>query len=209
MIESWRVELVTPPVLEPLTFAELVDHLREDPETPQRQVLERLIIAARAEIERRCGIALLEQTRRLWLDSFPWSADGEICLPFSPVSSVSSIKYLDQNGDLQTLASGNESPALDPDYLVNTISFPARIMPAYGKFWPATRSQVNAVQIEYVCGFGDRPEDVPEAIRLQMSRLVGHWYENRESTAPGDALPKEVDDQLQAVIMDYRISHFA
>ena len=37
------------------------------------------------------------------------------------------------------------------------------------------------VRIRYVAGYGDEPEDVPEAIRQAILQMVGHLYENRES----------------------------
>ncbi len=41
------------------------------------------------------------------------------------------------------------------DYQVDLTSFRARVTPAYGKYWPITRCQMNAVEVQFVCGYGD------------------------------------------------------
>lgn len=211
MITSWRVEQVVAPAAEPLTVAQIEEQLRL-PSGQETELLESYIKSVRQRIERGCGISFMEQTRRVFLDAFPYC--GVIELPYSPVREIASVKYLDSEGELQTLASGNESPALEAQYLLDNKSFPSRIYRAYNVTWPVTRLIIDAVQIEYVCGFPDEVGSspvvpaLPEDMLTEMKRAIGHWYENRETTAPGDVLPKEVDDLLCNAITNFRVSHF-
>lgn len=112
------------------------------------------------------GIALMEQTWEQYLDCFPCV----IRIPLGPVQSVESIKYIDAQGDEQTL---DES-----EYQVDTVSQPARVMPAFDKAWPNARHEMNAVTVEFKAGYDKVPGDLKRAMAL----LVGHWEENRSAT---------------------------
>lgn len=155
----YGLTLITAPVGEPLTLAEVQQHLRVvEPEDDA--LLERLITAARQHFEERDSRRLLTQTWKLTLDRFPYcggcagySHYQAIEIPLRPVQSISFIKYRDSDGVLQTM-----DPA---DYQVDLSSFVARVSPAYGLYWPSTRYQMNAVEIQFVCGYGD-PETVED-----------------------------------------------
>lgn len=163
-------------------------------------LLNMLISSARQYAETICRRAFITQTWKLVLDQFPlpgmnissanwygpqWGImpgplsvirpDGttgyEIFLPFPPLQSVSSIKYIDTDGVQQTL-----DPTL---YTVDTVSEPARITPAYGTTWPAIRNQINAVEVTFVCGYG-AAANVPQGIKSWMLMRIGAMYENRE-----------------------------
>jgi len=135
--------LVAAPVGEPITLAEAFKHLRL-PEEEDTDLIASLIAAARQFFEDHDDRRLLSQTYKLTLDDFPcWYIE----IPLRPLQIVNSIKYRDSDGILQTLA-GSE-------YQVDFNSFHARISPAYGKSWPVTRAQMNAVEVEFVVGYGD------------------------------------------------------
>jgi uncharacterized phiE125 gp8 family phage protein len=73
------------------------------------------------------------------------------------------------------------------NYVEDLLSQPARLTPVFGQMWPVARVVANAVQITYVCGYGDDPSAVPEGIKTGIKLLVNHWYENRlpdESNIP-------------------------
>ena len=119
---------------------------------------------------------LCPATRRMWLDKFPRLHGGLIELPFGPLVEVSSIKYRDGSDELVTL---------DPEaYDVDEISLPPRLRPAPGYSWPSTIARLNAVQIEYDCGYTDA-DAVPEKVKSVIKLLVSHWYKNREAVLTG------------------------
>lgn len=103
----------------------------------------------------------------------------------NPVSSVSSITYVDSGSTVITLTA-------DTDYTVDIYSKPCRIVPAYTKSWPATRGHINDVVVTYVAGYGTN-EDVPDEIRQAIIIKVSQLYE-----ACGDQ--KSVDMAIHSLL---------
>jgi hypothetical protein len=72
---------------------------------------------------------------------------------------------------------------------VDAKSEPGRIVPAYGKVWPSTRYEPNAVQVRFVAGYGLEALDIdaraPE-LRQAIGVLVGTMYEQRETRTPDE-----------------------
>ena len=87
------------PAFEPVTLAEAKLWLRIDHSDEDSLVLE-LVKSARREVERFCGRQLINSTRIWRLDRFPSS--GVIRLDRPPLSSVSSITYVDTAGASQS-----------------------------------------------------------------------------------------------------------
>ena len=122
--------------------------------------------------------AIIEQTWRLTLDEFP---DCDIIrLPRPSLLSVVSVKYLDESNELVTL---------DPDiYGVDTAEYSELIYLRYGQSWPSTLSERNAVQIDFVCGYGSSAAAVPRTVIAGLKLLVAELYENREPTNIGNII---------------------
>lgn len=165
--------LVTPPAAEPLTPAEVENHLRLEAGADLVKV-NSLILAARQHVERVTSRALVEQSWELVLDRFP--ACREIRLAKGELRSVTSVKYLDGDGVEQTLDVAQ--------YQVDTVRVPGRIVLAPGASWPATSDRINALRVRFVAGFGAAVA-VPEPIKAAMYLLIGHLYEHRESEVIG------------------------
>lgn len=148
------------PAAEPVSLTDLkaalnVDHSNDDDE------LTRLIEFGRQAVERDTGLSLITQTWRLKLDAWPCKA---IVLHNPPVQSVTSITYVDTNGDTQTWDSGN--------YVVDTDSQPGLVTLAYSKSWPTLRGDNRGITVTYVTGFGDASTDVPyELVQAVMQRV--------------------------------------
>jgi uncharacterized phiE125 gp8 family phage protein len=188
-----RLSLVTGPDGEPVVATEAIAHLRLEPDTGEDELLEGLIVAAREYAEAHTGRQLLTATWKLTLDRFPYR-NASISLPLPPLQSVTSIKYLDTAGVLQTWASNQ--------YVVDAPAGPraidGRVYPVYGVDYPDTLSREDAVTIEYVAGYGDAAS-VPSGIKQAMLLAIGHWYEQRESVIVGETVttvPMTVDALL-------------
>jgi uncharacterized phiE125 gp8 family phage protein len=159
------------PTTTPVTVSEAKDQislLSNDHDT----TIDRLIKAATEAAEKYTGRALITQTWRLALNSFPVR---EIRLPRPTLQSITSIQYVDENGTLQTLGASLYDATADLE--------PARVEPAYGEVWPATRCEREAVRITYVAGYGDASTSVPESIRHAILLMVSQWFEYREPTS--------------------------
>lgn len=181
------------PTLEPVTVQEATDWARIT-NSSEDDLVEGLIRSARAHVEQLTGRALLTQTWDLYLDCFPEQID----VPRPPLQAVTYIKYTDANGTLQTLASS--------EYTVDAKAEPGRIVPAYGKSWPGTRYEPNAVQVRFVAGYGPEASDVdakaPE-LRQAIGVLVATMYEQRETNT--DQLVTDVPEAFTQLIAQHRM----
>ena len=164
-------------------------HLKVD-YTDDDDLIDQLILAATEWCQNFQNRIYVTTTKTDYLDSFPTTIRPR----WSPLSSVTSIKYLDEDGVQQTLSSSL--------YRVDTNSEPGRITVAYNESWPTIREVTNTIEVEYEAGYGaaaDVPDDVVAAIKL----LVGHWYEHRESHTDGFQV-KEVPMAVGALVAPYQ-----
>ncbi|MEY4634799.1 MAG: hypothetical protein RJA55_597, partial [Acidobacteriota bacterium] len=119
------------PLADPISLAEAKNHLGVDT-TDLDTKITALIASETQRVEAWLRRALITRTNVLRLDRFP-----RIIMPpdSSPLRAVTSIAYNDTNGDAQTWASSY--------YTVDRYSEPARIHPAFGQVYPATREDYN------------------------------------------------------------------
>ena len=186
------LKLITPPATPCLTTAEAKLHLRVDTSADDA-LIDALVLAATADAEGVMKRAVMPQTWQFTLDSFfdpgvavdplPLTVDAvrgptfyngsaELQLRMPPVTAVVSVKYLDAaTGTLTTM-----NPA---DYVLGTANdYVARLVPAYGKAWPATRAMPEAVQVQFTAGYANAAA-VPELIKMWIKLRLGALYENR------------------------------
>jgi uncharacterized phiE125 gp8 family phage protein len=134
-----------------------------------------LIEQATSYVENYTGLGLITQ---IWQERFSAWPDG-VSLAKRPVQSIISI------GDLTV--GGSPNPLVNPAIyrLVGTGSqrAAAMIVSANGQSWPAmTATMTETIEVIYVVGFGDQPEDVPAMLRQAIQMLVGIWFESREAS---------------------------
>lgn len=164
------LSLVTAPVAEPVSLAEVKAHLRGPPSADDG-LISGYIIAARRYAEGYIRGVLCTQTWDLKLD-YGWPCldrhyRQKIELPLHPVQSVSSISYVDANGATQTL-----SPSLYTVHVDRPVPF---IEKAYNADWPEVRSVADAVTVRFVCGYD--PSEVPDEIRAAIMLHVESMYD--------------------------------
>lgn len=94
-------------------------------------------------------------------------------LSIHPVISITSVKYIDENGAEQTLAADQ--------YNADTYAKRAVIEPAYNVSWPTARAQLNAVTVVYQAGYG-AASSVPEDIKLAIRQIVADAFDNRQDS---------------------------
>lgn len=183
-------QLSTAPASEPITRAEAKNHLRVD-FTDDDTLIDVLIEAARVHAENYTARRLINQT---WTLTFPEFSDVML-LPGSPLSSITSVSYLDSNQASQTLSSAI--------YEADTTRDPGALRRKRDQSFPTTYPVWNAVVVTYVTGYGASASDVPAAIRQAMLMHIGHMYENRESSI--DKTISMVPMGWESLLAPYRI----
>lgn len=173
---TYGLNVTVAPTEEPIALAEAKSHCGvTSGDTHHDTHLTNDIIAARAHIEAVTNRAIITQTRELILNHFPTGSDP-IYIPFVPVQSVSSIYYIDTDGNSTLWASAN--------YSVSTTREPGEIHRAWNESWPSIRSVVDAITITYVAGYGAQAA-VPYHLRAAVLLLVKHWFDNRSAVEAG------------------------
>jgi hypothetical protein len=136
-----------------------------------------------------------------------------IKLPYPPLKSVDSIRYVATDGTAVTL-----SP--DTDFIVDRISEPGRIFPPHGQRWPAALHVCNSIEITYTAGYDPDPAAepdvhdvagasnqqpsstvvlaIPQTLRTAILALVAGFNANREPVASGvvSKIPFNAEDLL-------------
>jgi len=189
-------KVTTGPASEPISTAEAKLHLRVDTSADDT-LIAALIVAAREAVEQHTNTKLFTQTVQQVFDCFPYASRTnprmELQIVYGPIQSITSVEYVDEDGNTQTWDSAN--------YRTDLISTPARIEPAYGVAWPSTRDVVNAITVTYVAGYSDTA-NIPQAMKQAMLLTIGHWYENRTDTV------RKLPTQAEWLLNPYRIILF-
>lgn len=170
--------LITGPTHEPVTLDELKQQTRIDYDT-QDDLLIHYIRAAREWVEGQTGRAIMTQTWDYTIDGgWPYrNGYPIIMLPLNPVSSVTSITYIDGASPDPTLSASK--------YDVAARNYGSYIAPSYGASWPTPRNVVSAITIRFVAG---NDNDVPYGLKQAILLVAAHMEANR-----GDG-PNEVSD---------------
>lgn len=175
----------------PVSVSDMKEHLRVT-HTDDDNYIEALILAAAKTCENFQGRKYMQASKVLKLDAFP--EFGIIRPEWSPLIQVDSIQYVDTDGNAQTVPAS--------DYDVDTDTEPGRITPAYGKSWPSTRDQVNAISVNYQAGYATADE-VPDDIKHAIKLLVGHFYEHRESVS--EVKLQEIPQGIRSLLWPRRV----
>lgn len=191
------VSVVTAPAFEPVTLTQAKAHLRVD-SNDENDLIELLIAAATKDVEAFLRRSLVERTLRLTLDRFPCSSLEPIELPQPPALSVTSIQYVDTAGTTQTWSSAQ--------YQVDIRSEPARILPAYGYYYPSTRNQLAAVTIIWQAGYATlspESDSIEQHFQQAILLTVADLFQNRESAAIGQTV-NEIPTSARRLLWPYR-----
>jgi hypothetical protein len=182
-----RINLVSGPATEPITLDEAKLHCQITISDTDAYVSS-LISASREYVEAITGIIMVSQTWDLFLDawdqvipsswySFYGGSAGVttvynnafrqsiIYLPHTPIASITWVKYIDQNGDLQTWDSANYDTSLGSN---------GRVAPKQNQYFPATASCIDAVNVRYVAG-----NTIPARAKHAVKMMVYNLYDNR------------------------------
>lgn len=160
------ISAVTGPDCEPVSLAHAREHCRID-DSDNDGLLAGYILAARRYAENYTRRAFITQTWDATFDG-DWPRERgmpAIWLPLPPLASVTSVTYVDDGGQTQTLPSDQ--------YRVLTDGTFGRIVPADGVSWPTVRRQDNAITVRFIAGWDAAavPDEIRTAILLHTELL--------------------------------------
>ncbi len=198
-----KLKIIEAALVEPISLAEAKLHIRKATDD-EDDLIESLIKAAREDAESFTCRALATQVFEYILDEFP---DGEIKLPMPPLQNLEEegIKYKDKDGIETTWEAEN--------YIVDSDSEPAVIIPAYGKSYPTiTLYPISAIRIKYKAGYIFGEGVIPAHLKIQkpitqaMLLIIGHLYENREEVLVGKTATR-IPSSAEELLYPYRLWH--
>jgi len=178
------LQLVAPPLAEPITLADAKAYLKIDT-SDEDALISTLVTAARARAEWHTGRAFVAQSWILWLDC--WREVVEIPLP--PLVAVTSVTAYASDGTPSVLSAS--------DYFVDAASQPGRV--ALACVPPADLRRRNALAIAFDAGYGAAASDVPAPIGQAILAIVADLHLHRgegPATEPAAA---------QALLAPYRM----
>lgn len=177
-----RYKLVTD-CADPLALVDVQHYLNADCDGDD-DLIEGFITAARGMVESKTNWKLGEAT----ID-FIFTRFHREMLCEAMVGSIVSIKYYDQENDIQTLAAA--------DYESSLTEFPATVKILA---IPATYSRLDAVTIQI-----KTTTAYPKPLLVAMKLIIGHWYENRQDVVTGHSA-NEIPETSNAICNVYKLS---
>lgn len=156
--------LVTGPSSEPITLTEAKAQARITDDNSNALLLS-YIKAAREAGEHYMGRGFFTQSWKLTLSD--WAS--VIPLPMAaPLASITSVKYYDEDGTLQTLAT--------TVYGTDTVARPGAVVLKPEQSWPSLQSDLKSgrIEITYVVGWTSTsliPESIKQGIRMYVTYL--------------------------------------
>jgi hypothetical protein len=247
------IRIVNGPSVEPITLTEAKNYLKVNVSTDD-DLISACITAARHWAESFTGRSIAKKQYVFSLDAFPyftdtitsqnayppsyyslprysttlWNYSQMIKLWYPPVLTIDHFKYIDPNGNVQTLKQGT-------DFIFDPVNEDCRIFTMPGQFWPPCLYTPNAVLITYTAGYDDatsgtdEEEDetltqtnvtppnqqpsytfnnvMPHAIRVALLMLTSHFYFNRDAVVAGTA--SEVPFGVQSLLSTYQVLDYS
>lgn len=177
------------PTFEPITVGEAKKQIELPASYTQHDAyVEDLIKSAREILEIDSGLVLATGTFTLKYDE--WPCGDRLELPLRPVSTITSIQYVDNASATQTFSSGDYS-------LVTHTVFPSVLL-GYGKTWPSSfRGHPGDITVTLVAGYANR-DAVPMAAKHACMLLVRRMFDDRDGM-------ERVEQDLAAYVRSYEM----
>jgi len=170
MAAFWSIKRTSSPSNLPVSLVEAKSHLRLSPtDTTHDDQLTLLLEAATERLEQDLDRQIITAT--YCLEALDWNKNdpryGEIKLYRKGITAVTSVSYVDEDGNTVTL---------DPsDYIVDLVRY--CIFPAVDKEWPTVHpNHPNAVSVDFAAGYGNEGSTVPRLLKQAILLCVGKWF---------------------------------
>lgn len=150
-----NLEKSVSPTWLPVSVNEVISDVSLDDDAETRQEVTRLIEAVAERFQSELSMQFAQATYLLKSDGFPM----EFELRRPPVQSVSSIAYLDEDGNSQTASS-----SIYRVTQTDTHNAPGLVTLDYSQSWPSVRGVSRDVTVTFVCGWASQSV-IPHQIR--------------------------------------------
>jgi uncharacterized phiE125 gp8 family phage protein len=178
----WYPATIAAPATEPVTSAQAKVQCRiESTDTNFDTEITRLITAARAHVEKYCNVRFGSRSAVVKCDR--WTDMAR--LPDAPVTTVTSISYVDADGVTQTLAT--------TVYELRGDDLEAGIVLKYAQAWPSIQPG-SRITLTADVGYSTSPPDVVHAMLIDIADM----FHGRESEARDDF------STLDALLINHR-----
>lgn len=185
-----RYVLIEPPTSEPFGVDDLRDQVRIS-HTTQDDILLDKLKSARIWVEDYMNFAFMESIWEIRMDAFP--LPGNLIKIYKyPIQEITTIKYIDTSGVLQTWASDYWESDIDEQ--------PGMIWEAYGFSYPSTRVIKNAVRIRIVAGW-ESVADIPTDYKNAVLMRAAHLFLNPSDVVTGTQINNNPDGSLELLRM--------
>ena len=178
---STALNIVTPASIDPVTKAEAITYCRGNTGI-EDSLFDRLISVATEQVQKITEHQLINQTSEQFYDDWPcydvYSTTHDarrFYLRYPPVSAVNSVKYYDEDGNLQTWASSNYWVINNSDHEAFVEIKPSSTIPTLENGRP------QSIVINYTNGYGAATTDVPETFRQAIMMFVNDLYYARRN----------------------------
>lgn len=189
--------VIIAPTDPPVSLTDMKSHLRVEIDDDD-SIITALTTAATQYVEKIAGLAPVDQTLELRLDTYPPQRFIQLR---GPLLHLLSYKYTDADGDLQDQDADS--------YIVESSlkNIAPRIVPAYNATWPYAMPVSDSLRVQWRAGFVDRTgsptEDmtkIPGPLLSAVKLHVEAHYERDERTF------KMLMDAVDALLSPYRVS---
>jgi|APHM01.1.fsa_nt_gi phage conserved hypothetical protein, phiE125 gp8 family len=165
-----KVKQVSAPAQLPVTRAEAAAHLKLDSEQEQEDgpQLDQFIAAATSWCEKYLNRQLITATYANFFNVF----GRRLQIWFPPIQNVQSIQYKNDNGVVESFPSNQ--------FVFDNKVEPGEVTLAADQTWPnSLEDEVNIIEVQAKCGYGDNPEDIPQEIKVAILMKMTQFYEVR------------------------------
>lgn len=174
-----NTKVITDVTSEPVSYDEannyIIDQIGTN-DTDNQSLVLLLIRVAREVIERQTNLVLSQKTLETYFDHTTDVMQSNIYLPVKPVSSITSIKYIDYKGNETDMTRNSNYYIRDNDeteiYLWTTFNADA-----------SSLFKDYDYKVRYIAGYGitgtDNTESLPDALKYIMLELILEFWKNR------------------------------
>ena len=168
------VKIKTDVATEPVDSAFINNYLKIEPDATEQALITEMVKAAREAIE---GITQRALAQKTFVVEFGEDDiyDDEFELPFAPISSVTSLLPVDNEGTEGTALVLNEGYYVQGQQQ-KSIRVAVSLLVAESDY-------LSTYRVEYIAGYGAANcNALPSALKLSIAELVNLWYFNRGLT---------------------------